>query len=215
MMLSVGQLLKKARQKKGKTIFQIHKETKISPKIIEALENDDYQALPPPPFTKGFIRLYAQAVGLSPVKLIAIYRRVQEDNKIVLFPKTIKSSLTNPSFFWSPKIGIFFFSFFLLFLFAFYFLWQIKKIFSPPYLVVNKPQDGEIVYSKTILVQGKTDADASLYINDLLINTDEKGNFKYELNLFSGENTIEVKAVDRRKRQNLLVRKIIAVDKKE
>ena len=73
-MKTVGQLLRQARLKKGKSLVQVAKETKIPRSTLEAIENDDWCCLPASPFIKGFIRNYAQAVALDPQKALAISR---------------------------------------------------------------------------------------------------------------------------------------------
>ena len=85
-MKSVGQILKKEREKQGRTILQIYRETKIPEKNLLALEADKYSSLPSATFIKGFISIYAKALELDEKKLIAIFRRdwkKREEAKIV------------------------------------------------------------------------------------------------------------------------------------
>lgn len=65
---SIGDTLRKARSEKGFSLEQISEETKISLKSLRAIEADDYVSLPAPAFSKGFYRLYADALGLDGVK---------------------------------------------------------------------------------------------------------------------------------------------------
>ena len=41
--------------------------------VIECLESDDYEQLPPTVFTRGYLRSYARLLELSPDELIAMY----------------------------------------------------------------------------------------------------------------------------------------------
>ena len=41
--------------------------------ILEAIENDDVDRLPPPIFTRGFVKAYAREVGLDPQEAAALY----------------------------------------------------------------------------------------------------------------------------------------------
>lgn len=45
----------------------------MNPAIIEALEREDYKSLPEPVFVTGYIRKYANLVGLDPKPLVATY----------------------------------------------------------------------------------------------------------------------------------------------
>lgn len=54
--------------------------TRVAGRYLDALENDAFNALPAPVFTRGFIRAYCQAVGASPEEALARYdgREVRE-----------------------------------------------------------------------------------------------------------------------------------------
>jgi cytoskeletal protein RodZ len=213
-MKSVGQILKQERKKQKKSILQIHRETKIPEQNIIALENNNFASLPPATFVKGFIQIYAKNLGLDEKKLIAVFRRdwrKKEKTKIV--PEELKDSLTRQKFVWSPKMTLILATSFFLTIFIAYLGFQIKNFFSPPKLTIEKPQENEQIRGKTIEVKGETDKGASVYLNDELINPDEKGSFTYELKVFPGENTITIKAVDRREKQTTIERQITVIDK--
>jgi len=65
-MESFGAYLKSLREEKGKTLEDISQNTKIALANLEFLEKDRYDLLPPRVFVKGFIRSYAQELGLNP-----------------------------------------------------------------------------------------------------------------------------------------------------
>jgi cytoskeleton protein RodZ len=48
---------------------------RLSPKQILALENDDYSSLAGPTYVRGYLRGYAQLLGLSPEKIVEEYHR--------------------------------------------------------------------------------------------------------------------------------------------
>jgi cytoskeleton protein RodZ len=49
---------------------------RLSPKQIVALEDDDYGHLPGPTYVRGYLRSYAQLLGLAPEKIIEIYNQL-------------------------------------------------------------------------------------------------------------------------------------------
>ncbi len=57
-MVSVGAILREAREKKKITIEDAARATKIKNDLIEALENDDYEKLPSPTYVKGFLKIF-------------------------------------------------------------------------------------------------------------------------------------------------------------
>lgn len=70
---SLGELLRKSRSAKGLELEAVAKETRISPKILIAMEEGDYAALPANAFTRGFYNLYAQALELDPEEILKLY----------------------------------------------------------------------------------------------------------------------------------------------
>ncbi|HHX42883.1 MAG TPA: helix-turn-helix domain-containing protein [Chloroflexi bacterium] len=72
-MAQVGATLRAARESRGLTLEDIEKATRIRRVLLEALENDAYDDLPSPVYTRGFIRNYAQLVGLDPEEMVAAY----------------------------------------------------------------------------------------------------------------------------------------------
>lgn len=63
--MDIGSQLREARKQRGLTLEDISFETKIPPKILEAIERDDLSQLPRGPFARGFVRAYADAVNLD------------------------------------------------------------------------------------------------------------------------------------------------------
>lgn len=64
-MTNIGKELKEARLKKGFTIDDLQQKTKIQKKYLEALELDEYEAMPSTYYVRTFLRQYADAVGLD------------------------------------------------------------------------------------------------------------------------------------------------------
>jgi cytoskeleton protein RodZ len=72
--LSVGQHLRREREQKNISLESIAKVTRITLQNLEALERDNFHALPAPVFVRGFLRTYAAYLGLDPKKIIEIYQ---------------------------------------------------------------------------------------------------------------------------------------------
>lgn len=69
--LNLGSQLRQARVSGGITLDDAQRTTRISRRYLEALEADDYAALPAPVFARGFLRSYAQFLGLDASALVA------------------------------------------------------------------------------------------------------------------------------------------------
>jgi cytoskeletal protein RodZ len=70
-----GQQLREARLKRGHTIEEIARRTKIPAPTLERLESGERSALPADVFVCGFLRAYAREVGLDGEEAVARFRR--------------------------------------------------------------------------------------------------------------------------------------------
>jgi cytoskeletal protein RodZ len=68
-----GRHLKTERQSRGFTLEEISQATKISVCYLEALEKEQFDRLPAPTFTKGFIRSYCHFIRLDETQAIFAY----------------------------------------------------------------------------------------------------------------------------------------------
>jgi cytoskeletal protein RodZ len=75
-MTNFGASFKKAREFRGITLDQIAKETRISTRFLAAIENEEFHLLPGGVFNRGFIRTFAERVGLDPDEALADYERL-------------------------------------------------------------------------------------------------------------------------------------------
>lgn len=67
---TLGRILKNARETRRLTIAQVSKATRIRVFYIEALEADRFNDLPSPVHVRGFVRAYAEYLGLAGIDLI-------------------------------------------------------------------------------------------------------------------------------------------------
>ena len=67
---SFGSWLKKQREIRKLTLREVSDATKIGMRYLEALEEDRFEVLPATIFAKGFLRNYAQYVGLDPDEVV-------------------------------------------------------------------------------------------------------------------------------------------------
>ena len=72
-MSSVGACLREMRLKHGFSVAEIARSTRITSRYLVALESDDFSDLPPPVFTRGFIRAFCVALGEPPEPALALY----------------------------------------------------------------------------------------------------------------------------------------------
>jgi cytoskeleton protein RodZ len=68
-----GEHLKREREMRGVTLEEIAAATRISPRFLEALENEQWDRLPGGAFNRGFIRSVARFLGLDEENMVAEY----------------------------------------------------------------------------------------------------------------------------------------------
>ncbi len=76
-MQTIGEILRDARHGKQTTLEDAARATKIKVDILERIEGDDYASLPGVTYTKGFIKLYAEYLGLDSHAIIEQFIRSQ------------------------------------------------------------------------------------------------------------------------------------------
>src|SRR5438132_1063716 len=72
-MSSVGTYLRELRQRRGVSLEEIARTTRVARGYLESIEADAFDALPDPVFTRGFIRAYCQALCEPPAEALAPY----------------------------------------------------------------------------------------------------------------------------------------------
>jgi cytoskeleton protein RodZ len=77
-MISIGDTLRRERQRRNLELAKIAGELKISARFLEAMERDDFGKLPGGVFTRSFVRQYAAFLGLDADELAAEIERAVE-----------------------------------------------------------------------------------------------------------------------------------------
>ncbi len=73
-MKTIGEILREKREEKKYTIKEISSFTNISPNYIKAIENNEFSVLPSDTYVIGFIRNYAEFLGLNKEELVQSYK---------------------------------------------------------------------------------------------------------------------------------------------
>jgi cytoskeletal protein RodZ len=71
---TLGETLRQARLDKGVSVADAARDTRIRRAYLEALESEDPQALPAAVYTRGFLRTYAEYLGLSAQAMVDLYQ---------------------------------------------------------------------------------------------------------------------------------------------
>ena len=80
-MSSFGETLRAAREAKGLSCSQVAAQTHMLVQIVEEMEREDFHRIPAPIYGRGFVRLFADCVGLDPVPLVREFMEIYEGRR--------------------------------------------------------------------------------------------------------------------------------------
>lgn len=200
-MRKVNELLREKRKKKNLSLDDVERATKIKKKYLLALEEGKFDTLPSESYALGFLKNYAEFLGIPTPTISALFRREYEDRGWEIIPEfRKKQALFSKRILFSTK-GIFVIGAFLVIIS--YIIFQYNSFFFGPKLEVLTPQNNKVIKGNIIEVKGKTDPYATV-----LIDSDESyvaldGIFKKSIYAFPGEKKIVIVAKNRFGRENI------------
>lgn len=74
----LGNLLKNTREASGLSLDDLATETKIQKRYLIDLEEENFEDMPGKVYEKGFLKTYAQALGLSEKDVLGLYEEIRE-----------------------------------------------------------------------------------------------------------------------------------------
>lgn len=79
-MESLGEKIRKYREEKGYSLEQVARDTHITKRFLEAMEEENFSSLPGESYVIGFLRTYSEYLGLNPDEIVSHFRnmRLQE-----------------------------------------------------------------------------------------------------------------------------------------
>lgn len=96
-MESIGEKLKTAREEKGYSPDQVARDTNIARRFILAMEQEDFSAFPGDTYLLGFLRNYADYLGLDSERLVTLYRNMKIQEQPVPMEELIQGKRRSPS----------------------------------------------------------------------------------------------------------------------
>lgn len=187
-MLSVGEILKKTREKKGLDLRDIEKELRIREKFLKATEEDNWGFFSSKIYIEGIIKNYSNFLGLDSKKMTAFFRREYEVNEEIKFKKKLTSKYLTSETRRMAIIGLTLICLFFLIYFAF----QLKNYLSPPKLIIIEPKSTIFKRVDKIKVVGQTDTESAITILGNRVYQDKEGLFHYDFPLKLGKNVFTV-----------------------
>ena len=92
MTTTIGQRLKAAREEQRLTLEKVFKSTRIRVQYLKALEDDDLSVMPSPVQARGYLRNYAEFLGLDVARVLEELREesAQKPSEVVIGPADVQ-----------------------------------------------------------------------------------------------------------------------------
>ena len=200
--MTLGEKLRSARERKGITLEQAGKNTRIRQKFLRALEAGDYLALPGAVYTRGFLRSYGEYLDLHPDELVALYHAERPGPEPPQPLRPIRP-ITRRSLVLTPRLLVPLGLVAGTALFLGYLYYQFTSFAVPPRLAIDDPAADVIVQQADFTIRGRTVSDGKVSVTvfpgpdrytDIRAGTD--GAFTVSVRLKPGANHVEVEVLD-------------------
>lgn len=210
---TLGEYLRKVRLGHNWTIEVASQKTKIAPHYIKALEKSQYDDIPGEVYITNFIKVYSQKLSLEPLRTLEQYeleKHVIEQKNHHRFLKEI-GNLKLVDFLLKPKniktgaICL------VVAVVLSYIAFNIYHTVAPPYLEILHPQKDIETTDLTITIQGQSQAEAQVTINNQEVLLKPDGYFEKNINLRAGLNLIVICARKRHGFEKKIIRHILVI----
>lgn len=203
---TLGEYLASVRKQLNLEIKTVGLLTHIRLSYLQALESGDYSKMPADVYVRGFLKSLASFYHIKEIILIDQYEKERgfESEQVIINPVGFKAwSLT-------PKTLVLIVSSFLGLFAVIYVAVQIRSVLAAPFLEVREPGDNLVVLDNTIVVSGRAEPGAELFLNNQPVLTDSSGQFNETLVLGNGLNVIEILERNKFGRESRVIRQVTA-----
>lgn len=194
----IGELLAERREAHHLSIDRVSQLTNIKAEYIALIERNEFDALPPAVYVKGYIRTLAEVFGLEPEPLLALLRRDYKESTLGVL-STQESGAKRRPVLWrgSTKWSVLLVGALIATTIIYVAVqWLVSQ--RPPILVVDSFSELSEIAQNSVLT-GHTSPEAIVLINDAPVALRPDGSFSYPLSLEqTGLVTITIEARDQR-----------------
>lgn len=206
---TIGEELALARRRLAISLREASEKTKIQRRYLTAIEENRWQDLPEPIYTRNFLRGYAAFLGENPTYLLSRFEKERGCCDLLAPSQTPRQRVRKGRFLVTPrlfKLGILS----LLFLGVVGYLgFQVRDILEPPGMMITSPDDGSTTDSAVILVSGTIREEASITVNGDGVLPSADGTFTTTVILERGQNVITIEGKKRYSRPAVTHRTVV------
>jgi len=208
---SFGDFLKKKREEKGLSLEKLENLTKIKKTILDDLENERFEKLPPKIYIRGIISKYCQYIDLDAKEVLNNFDKYFYENRSDKFNvgkvnkvDKLKQKIRIKHFDFGKVliliIGVLIIAFVLK---------QASLMLLPPKIEMINPREETSYTNTAVNIQGRVLRTKFLTINGQPILFDRQGNFEYMIVLDPGVNEIHITAKNQLNKVTNIIRRIV------
>lgn len=190
-MLSVGKLLRDARERKKISLREVEKQIKVREQFIHALEEDKWYIFTSRIYVTGILKNYSRFLGLDERKILAFFRREYERNEELRFKEKVSTYYLSSD----SKKTLFVGFIFACILLISYFSYQLFQYLRPPTVQIISPTNEVFKRELTVKIVGKTENEAVITIMGNRIYQNKEGLFEYVMPLKQKENRLTIEVI--------------------
>jgi len=216
--LTLGEKLKKIREDSGISLSDISINTKVKKEYLEKIEKGNYEDLPFDVYVKGFLRSYAKYLKLDPEKVIFQFNKeigVRENVKKYQEKNREISKFKIPNLIITPKMTSIFATGLVILIGFTYFYLEVDSFSKEPNLKIENSNFNSVVRDSSLEIEGQTDFENKIVINNQPVYVNEVGDFKERIGLQNGLNEITVEAFNKFDKKTQKIINVIAEYKTE
>lgn len=204
---TLGEYLASVRKQKELDVKTVAEANQIKPSYIEQLETGDYTHMPSDVYVRGFLKSLAKFYRIKESILIDQYEKERgfsdTAHAIPLRSRFNLFSLTPRNILITVSVGV-------ALLAAGYVAAEIRSVLAPPYLSLSEPAKDGVIEGNSIVVAGKGEPGAEIFINNQPVLNDSNGQFNENLILSEGLNVIQVTERNKFGKTSTITRQITA-----
>ena len=203
---TLGEYLVSVRKQLDLDIKTVSERTQIKFLYLTSLEAGDYGKLPAEVYVSGFLKSLASLYRIKEKILTDQYEKERgfESAPTASVDKTLgRWSIT-------PRRLVVIASITAGFCAAAYVGVQVNSVLAPPYLEVFEPVSDLTVTDSSIVISGRGEVGAEVFLNNQQVLTDANGQFTENLSLSNGLNVIEVSEYNKFGKASRITRQITA-----
>jgi cytoskeletal protein RodZ len=195
-MKKLGDILRDQRERQGLTLEQAEESTKIRKSYLRNLEDGDYALFPAPSAIKGFLKIYADYLGLQEKEVMAFFRREFDESKDgSISTRSVLKPVREPLIRFTPQ-SVFTVICVSAIAILFAYIWvQYQAFAGAPLLEIYSPKDGVVTQKAELDIEGKVSANSNLSLNNQKVDLGRDGYFKTNIQLSEGVNVLTFVAV--------------------